>query len=86
MIELVAKHFNLSPDELRGVSRKKEFSTARQIAMYLSRETLGCGLAEIAQNFDRDHSTVLHAVRKIDNELQKNESLVRRWVYSLIKK
>ncbi|MFH0834614.1 MAG: chromosomal replication initiator protein DnaA [Patescibacteria group bacterium] len=78
MLELVAKHFKLSPEELRGESRKKEFATARQIAMYLAREILGCGLAEIAQNFKRDHSTVLHSVRKIAQELQKNEALIRQ--------
>lgn len=77
MIELVAKHFNLSIDAICGTSRKKEFATPRQIAMYLARKILGCGLAEIAQNFDRDHSTVLHSVRKISRDLQKNESLVR---------
>ncbi|MCF7846039.1 MAG: chromosomal replication initiator protein DnaA [Candidatus Peribacteraceae bacterium] len=77
MIELVAKHFNLPTEKVCGTSRKKEFLTARQIAMYLAREILGCGLAEIAQNFGRDHSTVLHSVRKISRELQKNEALVR---------
>lgn len=77
LIELVSKHFNLSTDEVCGTSRKKEFRVARQIAMYLSREILGCGLSEIAKNFSRDHSTVLHACRKISNELQKDEALIR---------
>ncbi len=77
MIELVSKHFNLPVDEICGISRKKEFRTARQVAMYLSRKILGCGLAEIAKNFNRDHSTVLHACRKISTELKKDEALIR---------
>jgi chromosomal replication initiator protein len=77
LIELISKYFNLPVEDICGTSRKKEFRTARQIAMYLSREILGCGLAEIAQNFSRDHSTVLHSCRKISNELQKDEALIR---------
>ncbi len=77
IIELVSKHFNLPTADICGESRKKEFRTARQIAMYLSREILGCGLAEIAKNFSRDHSTVLHACRKITTELKKDEALIR---------
>lgn len=77
LIELISKHFNLPRKEICGESRKKEFRQARQIAMYLAREVLGCGLSEIAKNFSRDHSTVLHACRRIASELQKNEALVR---------
>lgn len=77
LIELVSKYFALPVESICGASRKKEFRTARQIAMYLSREVLGCGLAEIAQNFDRDHSTVLHSCRRIAASLQKDEALVR---------
>ncbi|MFH1375759.1 MAG: chromosomal replication initiator protein DnaA [Patescibacteria group bacterium] len=77
LVELVSKYFQLPVAEICGASRKKEFRTARQIVMYLSREVLGCGLAEIAQNFDRDHSTVLHSCRRITAALQKDEALVR---------
>jgi chromosomal replication initiator protein len=46
--------------------------------MYLAREILGCSLTEIAQNFQKDHSTVLHSVRKITADLQKDATLVRK--------
>lgn len=77
LIELVAKYFDLPTTEICGTSRKKEFRDARQIVMYLSREVLGCGLSEIAQNFKKDHSTVLHACKKISANLQKDEALIR---------
>lgn len=77
LIELVSKYFNLPTEEICGISRKKEFRVARQIIMYLSREILGCGLAEIAKSFGKDHSTVLHACKKISTNLQKDEALIR---------
>jgi chromosomal replication initiator protein len=46
-------------------SRASEVSRARQIAMYLSRELTDLSLAEIARQFDRDHTTILHAVRVV---------------------
>lgn len=77
MINLVSDYFQISKEEICGSCRKKEPKTARQIAMYLSREILGCGLSAIAKEFDRDHSTVLHACRKIESDLKKDESLIR---------
>jgi chromosomal replication initiator protein len=77
LIDLVASYFKLSKEEMCGNSRKKEFRDARQITMYLSREILGCGLASIAKEFQKDHTTVLHACKKIEKELQTNESLIR---------
>ena len=46
-------------------SRASEVSRARQMAMYLSRELTDLSLAEIARRFDRDHTTILHAVRAV---------------------
>jgi chromosomal replication initiator protein len=46
-------------------SRSSEVSRGRQIAMYLSRELTDLSLAEIARQFDRDHTTILHAVRVV---------------------
>lgn len=77
LIDLVSNYFKLPKAEVCGESRKKDLRVARQIAMYLSREILGCGLATIAKEFNKDHTTVLHACRKIEGELQTNESLIR---------
>jgi chromosomal replication initiator protein len=46
-------------------SRAAELSRGRQIAMYLSRDMTSLSLADIARQFDRDHTTVLHAVRAV---------------------
>ena len=77
LIELVSKYFKISPQELCGPCRKKELKIARQIVMYLSKEVLGYSLISIAKELSRDHSTVLHACRKISSDLEKDETLVR---------
>jgi len=59
-------------------SKKRPASTARprQIAMYLAKEMTQKSLPEIGQSFGgRNHTTVLHAVRKISAERQKNTEL-----------
>ncbi len=53
-----------------GASARPRVARARQLAMYLARELTALSLAEIAREFDRDHSTVLHAIRAVE---QRNE-------------
>jgi chromosomal replication initiator protein len=59
-------HFQLSADELLSASRAKHISWPRQLAMYLARELTDDSLPEIGRRFGgRDHTTVLHACRRI---------------------
>ena len=59
-------YFGISIDELIGSSRSRTLVTARQIAMYLCRELTDLSLPAIGQSFGgRDHTTVMHAERKI---------------------
>jgi chromosomal replication initiation ATPase DnaA len=55
----------ISQGAMLSPSRSSEVSHGRQIAMYLSRELTDLSLAEIARQFDRDHTTILHAVRVV---------------------
>lgn len=67
---------NLSIHELRSQRRTAVVVKARQIAMYLSKKLTGQSLPEIGRRFgDRDHTTVLHAVRKIEEQLTKDLAL-----------
>lgn len=64
--KVVAELFQLRTTDLRGKSRKQSVAYPRQIAMYLCRELTNLSLPEIGQRFGgKDHSTVLHSVRKI---------------------
>jgi chromosomal replication initiator protein len=61
---------------LLGSSRLKKFSTPRHIAQYMCRKQTTLSYPEIAQKFGgRDHTSILHAVRKIDDALNNDENL-----------
>jgi chromosomal replication initiator protein len=68
--EAVCAVLHLSRDELLSARRTPRIVRARQIAMYLSRDVTGLSLARIAAQFNRDHSTVMHAIRKVDSGLE----------------
>ncbi len=66
IMAVTAAYFNLTIDDLRSSSRSRQLVTARQIAMYLCRELTELSLPKIGQHFgNRDHTTVMHAERKI---------------------
>lgn len=78
ILALVSKHFNLSPEDLKGSGRRKEVVLPRQIAMYLIREIARCSFPEIGQFFQgRDHTTVLHSTQKIQDLLGKDPEVSR---------
>ena len=75
-----AQYFGISLDDLCGQSRSRVLVTARQIAMYLCRELTEMSLPKIGQAFGgRDHTTVMHAERKIRQLMAE-----RRSVYSQV--
>ncbi len=73
----VASYFDLEVSDLTGKSRKANIVRPRQLAMYISRELTEHSLPEIGREFSRDHSTVMHAHRKMEEELDTNIRLKR---------
>lgn len=66
ILDQTAEYFKLSLEELKSKSRTRTLTNARQIAMYLCRELTDLSLPKIGQEFGgRDHTTVIHADRKI---------------------
>ncbi|HOA25912.1 MAG TPA: chromosomal replication initiator protein DnaA, partial [Arachnia sp.] len=71
-----ARYFGITHDDLTGSSRVANIASARQIAMYLCRELTDLSLPKIGAKFGgRDHSTVLHAVRKISEKIGVDRAL-----------
>jgi chromosomal replication initiator protein len=60
----------ITREELLSAQRSPRVAHARQLAMYLARELTRHSLAEIARGFDRDHSTVLHAIKAVTGRLE----------------
>jgi len=76
IIEEVADYFRLEKGDLLSRSRKQSVAKARQIAMYLCRELTEESYAHIGSRFGgRDHSTVIHAYRKIEEALESESDL-----------
>jgi chromosomal replication initiator protein len=76
IIAQTAAYFGLSIDDLCGQSRSRVLVTARQIAMYLCRELTDLSLPKIGQQFGgRDHTTVMHADRKIRQLMAERRSV-----------
>ncbi|WP_418969312.1 chromosomal replication initiator protein DnaA [Alloscardovia omnicolens] len=72
IISFVAQYYKLTFEDIVGSSRTKNVAAARQVAMYLSRELTSMSLVDIGATFGgRDHSTVMHACRKISSEMQE---------------
>jgi chromosomal replication initiator protein len=75
VIGQTASYFGLTIDDLCGSSRSRVLVTARQIAMYLCRELTDMSLPKIGQAFGgRDHTTVMHANRKIREQMAERRS------------
>ena len=71
-----AQYFNLSIEDLQGSSRSRTLTTARQIAMYLCRELTDLSLPKIGEAFGgRDHTTVMHANRKIGTQMAERRAI-----------
>jgi chromosomal replication initiator protein len=77
--EVVAKEYGLRRGHLLSESRVARIARARQVAMYLVRTLWLFSLPEIGRNFgNRDHTTVLHAVRKIERLLETDQELKKQ--------
>ena len=73
--DVVGKYFNISPADLRGSKRSNDITFPRQIAMYLCRNVAQMSLPQIGIDFGkRDHTTVMHAVNKIEKEIKTNSN------------
>ena len=83
---IVAVYFNLNIQEMLSPRRSRSLARPRQIAMYLAKKYTTNSLPEIGRKFsNRDHTTVIHAVKKID-ELVKNDNEIKHSITEIIKR
>ncbi|MCI8789568.1 MAG: chromosomal replication initiator protein DnaA [Lachnospiraceae bacterium] len=86
IINIVSEHFGVKPEDITSKKRNSEFVLPRQIVMYLCRELTATPYVEIGKLLGKkDHTTIMHGVKKITAELEKNEEL-RNKVDIIIKK
>jgi chromosomal replication initiator protein len=80
IVSVVAKHFNLTEEALRGRSRARVVSVPRQLAMFLIREETSTSLPQIGRLLGgRDHTTIMHGCEKISTQIEADEQLRHDW-------
>ena len=77
IITQVCKFYSIDEAVIRGTQKNKGTAEARQVAMYLIRKLTNLSLPDIGKEFDRDHSTVLYAVRKVEMALKKGDATMQ---------
>jgi hypothetical protein len=77
IIKACAQHYDVTELQIISQRREKEFVQARHVAMYLAKEMTPCSFPEIGRRFgNRDHTTVLHGVRKITRMLESDKDVI----------
>jgi chromosomal replication initiator protein len=78
ILKVVGRHYNVAKADLLSPRRSRTVVVPRQVGMYLAKKLTSRSLPEIGRRFGgRDHSTVLHAVRKIDDQVRVDEKLAK---------
>ncbi len=76
IIEKVADFYDVKPDEVMGKGKTKNVANARQMSFYLIRKLTSLTLEQIGEAMNRDHSTVLYSIRKVEENLNNDPKLV----------
>jgi len=76
ILKKVSSHFNIKISDIKSAKRLKAVVLPRQIAMYLSRQLTSSSYPEIGERFGgKDHSTIIHAIRKIEKLIEEDFQL-----------
>jgi|UPI00051B58EA chromosomal replication initiator protein len=76
IVDVIAEHFNLTSNELYSVNKSRNIAFPRQIAMYLCRKLTDFSLSDIGKIMgNRDHTTILHGIDKIEKNIKKDPSM-----------
>ena len=73
--KVIAENYNISVSELKGKKKDKKFSVPRQIAIYIAREITEISYTELGYEFGKDHSTIMHAYKNIEEKIKVDQNL-----------
>ena len=78
IISHVCKFYNLDEAILRGTQKNKRIAEARQVAVYLIRKLTNLSTPDIGKEFNRDHTTVLHSINKIEEGIKSSDETLKK--------
>jgi chromosomal replication initiator protein len=80
--KIVAEHFGVKVQDIKSKKRTKEIVIPRQISMYLCKHLTDCSLSDIGNDFGgKDHSTVIHACKQVEQRMKKDDDFQRKIQY-----
>ena len=74
IITQVCKFYNIDDSVIRSAKKSKGVADARQVAMYMIRQLTNLSFPDIGKEFARDHTTVMHAVKKVEASLKTGDA------------
>ena len=77
IISQVCKFYSVDEEKIRGTMRNRGISEARQVAMYLIRKLTNLSLPDIGGQFAKDHTTVIHAIKKVEQSLKDGDTTLQ---------
>lgn len=79
IIDVVAEHFGVRPEDITSKKRNSEFVLPRQVVMYICRNEMDLSLQAIAKILGKkDHTTILHGIKKIEEDMKTSEELANK--------
>ena len=80
IISQVCKFYSVDETVLRGSQRNKGVTEARQVAIYLIRRLTNLSLPDIGKEFGKDHSTILHSIKKVESMLKSGDDTLQNHI------
>ncbi len=80
IINQVCKFYSIDETVLRGTLKNKGTAEARQVAIYLIRQLTNLSTPDIGKEFGKDHSTIIHSIKKVENALKSGDENLRNHI------
>jgi chromosomal replication initiator protein len=74
IFRVVSTRYKVSPDDIKGKSRKENIATARHISVYLARQQTDLSLSAIGAYYDRDHTTIMNSSKTVEKTIHDNSA------------
>lgn len=74
IVEYCSRFYNIAPEKIYSTSQKKDVSSVRQVCFYICKEMLDISLQKIGQICNRDHTTVMHGIKKIETMIESDKA------------